>query len=985
MASVALKDPLQFVNNVAEVLKPLPDWKIFIGSIAMFTALFLGATFILPKTISNRNRRLAWVISFISSAVMCIAGFYFAFRVYVTKGTILIPDFNDDNFSEIDGIIANALCIFFIAYCITDIFFSMSFYSEHVGVAYEHHIGYAVLLVYLLHSGKSVLFAVCAVEELPTLILSVYELLGDVRPRLPVGIAIFTFRMAYHLFITYKSSEMLNTPLFFFSCYLLLHHISWFRSWFFRRVAAVKDETVALGSHDATKAAAKQRKLKLEVTTHVFIVSSLLFLHTIGHGYLVGTEIFKYFGPKVDWPDRGMATLFLLFDLAGHTMSFLLVTTRMIGIVRDVYTEHFIMHTIEKRSIIYNISWEDPRVERELLNIGCDDIILTISSAGCNVLDYLTTKPKAIVACDFNQAQLAVLELKLACIEHCDYETFWEIWSESNYKVFSKVYFSKDGLRDKILKSNTPTSASTVSFWDENGSLIKDNFMFAGSSGLAARLLMPGLKLLSIVDYMVARKQYPPATIGMAILRMFLQSQFIWAWLAPLGGVPESQLALIKREPQVWAERLEEVLGRRMWMPDNYFYYAYIAGRWDKSCCPPYMQECNFKAMKDGVKRKAVTLVHGGWADGAQLRNDFTIASLLDSMDWMPDSMIAENIARLYPQLSDGTKKGSKQGVIFWRSFATKVHSPVLAALRPDHVPDLDGRERVGWYLSQWVAKVVPKVDYDKFLCEGSGNTFRNTPAQDAKVIVAMALHALRTEKSTVEFYRSQGDAYDGFRESLLPGRDVLQHFCLPWHRKPKTWISVGCGTARDIEYVIGHLKDVKTHLYLLDLSPDLLQMAKERVEKQGIGDQVTLVVADILKAYNKDGTPNENEVKYLTSDCKPLPSLGECDLVTCSYCLTMIPPWKAALEVMVEMLQKGGTLSMIDFTKREDMSKHWTQSLNQWWFSHDGVYFNEEHTAWLKNQSVSGLKTIWYQEAESRVPFTPLQATHYIWTGYKL
>eukprot|EP00615_Pteridomonas_danica_P010679 CAMPEP_0114342566 /NCGR_PEP_ID=MMETSP0101-20121206/9901_1 /TAXON_ID=38822 ORGANISM="Pteridomonas danica, Strain PT" /NCGR_SAMPLE_ID=MMETSP0101 /ASSEMBLY_ACC=CAM_ASM_000211 /LENGTH=351 /DNA_ID=CAMNT_0001476749 /DNA_START=1799 /DNA_END=2851 /DNA_ORIENTATION=+ len=351
--------------------------------------------------------------------------------------------------------------------------------------------------------------------------------------------------------------------------------------------------------------------------------------------------------------------------------------------------------------------------------------------------------------------------------------------------------------------------------------------------------------------------------------------------------------------------------------------------------------------MKEGCKRKAVTLVHGGWADGAQLRNDFTIASLLDSMDWMPDSMIAENIARLYPQLSDGSKKGSKQAVIFWRSFATKVHSPVLASLRPDHVPDLDGRERVGWYLSQWVAKVVPNVNYDKFLCQGSGNTFQNTPAQDAKVIAAMALHALRTEKSTVEFYRSQGDAYDGFRESLLPDRDLLQNFCLPWHRAPKTWISVGCGTARDIEYVIGHLKDVKTHLYLLDLSPDLLQMAKERVEKEGIGNQVTLVVADILKAYNENGTPNESEVKYLTKDCKPLPRLGECDLVTCSYCLTMIPPWESALQVMVSMLNKGGTLSIIDFTKRSDKPSHWTQSLNQWWFANDGVYFNNEHTNW--------------------------------------
>jgi hypothetical protein len=30
---------------------------------------------------------------------------------------------------------------------------------------------------------------------------------------------------------------------------------------------------------------------------------------------------------------------------------------------------------------------------------------------------------------------------------------------------------------------------------------------------------------------------------------------------------------------QVWADRLEEVLGRRMWTQDNYFYYAYVAGR----------------------------------------------------------------------------------------------------------------------------------------------------------------------------------------------------------------------------------------------------------------------------------------------------------------------------------------------------------------------------------------------------------------------
>jgi hypothetical protein len=58
-------------------------------------------------------------------------------------------------------------------------------------------------------------------------------------------------------------------------------------------------------------------------------------------------------------------------------------------------------------------------------------------------------------------------------------------------------------------------------------------------------------RFLGIVDYMCARKAYPPATVSLALFRSILQSQFMWTWLAPLGGVPESQLALIGREPQV--------------------------------------------------------------------------------------------------------------------------------------------------------------------------------------------------------------------------------------------------------------------------------------------------------------------------------------------------------------------------------------------------------------------------------------------------
>ncbi len=140
-------------------------------------------------------------------------------------------------------------------------------------------------------------------------------------------------------------------------------------------------------------------------------------------------------------------------------------------------------------------------------------------------------------------------------------------------------------------------------------------------------------------------------------------------------------------------------------------------------------------------------------------------------------------------------------------------------------------------------------------------------------------------------------------------------------------------------------------------------------------------MVANLLEAYLPNGQPNSKAIKVI-SGTGTLPALGTADLVTCSYCLTMIPPWKAALEVMVALVAKGGSLSLIDFTRREDMPGHWSQRLNTWWFAHDGVYFDDAHTRALKQHK--DLATVWYHEAEGRVPFTPFQATHYLWTGVK-
>ena len=43
---------------------------------------------------------------------------------------------------------------------------------------------------------------------------------------------------------------------------------------------------------------------------------------------------------------------------------------------------------VHQHNLVYNTCWEDPRLDRVAMDIGPNDNILVITSAGCNALDY---------------------------------------------------------------------------------------------------------------------------------------------------------------------------------------------------------------------------------------------------------------------------------------------------------------------------------------------------------------------------------------------------------------------------------------------------------------------------------------------------------------------------------------------------------------------------------------------------------------------
>ena len=133
------------------------------------------------------------------------------------------------------------------------------------------------------------------------------------------------------------------------------------------------------------------------------------------------------------------------------------------------------MDAICNRTYIYNICWEDPAVDHQILKISPDDVVFRICSAGDIVLDYAIEGPKKIVVCDMNLHQLWLFELKISMLRdpNLTYDEWWAIWGLSDVDVTLKVWKRMrhtmsgagrkwwDGRIERVFRNGFATSGST--------------------------------------------------------------------------------------------------------------------------------------------------------------------------------------------------------------------------------------------------------------------------------------------------------------------------------------------------------------------------------------------------------------------------------------------------------------------------------------------------------------------------------------------
>ncbi len=353
------------------------------------------------------------------------------------------------------------------------------------------------------------------------------------------------------------------------------------------------------------------------------------------------------------------------------------------------------MFTLWFRGFIYNQIWEDPRVDAEALQMGPETSLLTISSGGCNILNYLIHRPKRIVAVDLNANHMALTRLKLAAIKYLpDYETFYNFFGYGKHPDNIANY-------NRYLRDNL--DPLTRSFWESSdwpGRKIGPRRLNYFKRGLYDHAKLG--QFFRVVHGLARRMRRDPAKL-LAATTVAEQEQVFDEYFAPLFdnrlvrwmgrqpvavyslGIPPSQHAAMLEEQEGDGGRLFDMYKQRVRrlacgfpLHDNYFAWQAFGRRYDhenRRAIPDYLKPENYETIRSLVDRVETHVA--SLTDQLRLEQPGSLNAfvLLDSQDWMPPAVIDE----LWGEIA---RVGGPDTRVIFRTAGEK--SPVEAALAPE-------------------------------------------------------------------------------------------------------------------------------------------------------------------------------------------------------------------------------------------------------------------------------------------------------------
>lgn len=121
-------------------------------------------------------------------------------------------------------------------------------------------------------------------------------------------------------------------------------------------------------------------------------------------------------------------------------------------------------------SIRYSQCWEDADIMLEALRPRKNDTLLSIASAGDNVLALVASGARRVIAVDLSAAQIACLDLRVAAYSNLRHRELLELLGVEPSTRRAELY----------RRCRAALTAPSRSFWDAHGALIAEGFARCG-------------------------------------------------------------------------------------------------------------------------------------------------------------------------------------------------------------------------------------------------------------------------------------------------------------------------------------------------------------------------------------------------------------------------------------------------------------------------------------------------------------------------
>ena len=182
--------------------------------------------------------------------------------------------------------------------------------------------------------------------------------------------------------------------------------------------------------------------------------------------------------------------------------------------------------------------------------------------------------------------------------------------------------------------------------------------------------------------------------------------------------------------------------------------------------------------------------------------------------------------------------------------------------------------------------------------------------------------------------YRHQRYFYDLTRKYYLLGRDrLIKEMKISGGEKV---LEIGCGTARNL--IILAKKHADAHFFGLDASAEMLKTAQRKIDTQFLENiKLKTALADEFSFAETFDLPEKFDICFF------------------SYAVSIIPPWKQAIENALENLKAGKSLYIVDFYDQKSLPV-WFRKVLQKWLARFHVKYPQELLPFLEELERKGL-----------------------------